>query len=599
MTEGLVTTAALLAAFLAGRATLRRRGVLLLGSRGRELAPGVLASLWVAGLLVGQVTGSVTGMAVVGALALLATAALSRLRFAPMKLRRRLWSHLDWALFLFIAVLFWSVDLWDIECHRAITAQFLHGNIPPSAINDVHFPLAYHAVYDALVAVVLTAAPIDLQPAMAIVSIACVALTFTNLQALSGLLFQSPRTAQLGRALFVLGFGPVIIRSAASGWDLNEMHGHTAQAYIDLILRRPAGLGFAFFTLAFALILPCYAMPGEPELARRRAVARLCWLIPTLALIPQMAEEAVLPLFVLLAPLALRKRLPARMILLLVAATLLGAVRSGVVLGVLGHRAMATPMLHLAWPPRLPTWAVEQTGVPLLSRQAAGFYGLELGPVFLSALALALVRRDPRRRLIGLAFLVGATVAIFANAGEWKKSDLDRFFFYGTPPVFMLAADLPEWFVRAARGGHSRPPRTWVLAAFGLLVCGPTTIYPGWQAGMRLREGFRAHDLRGDLGRNLSSAGPREPILTTLERSDELVMAGFMVIAPMDTNSIARVTAAHFDEYVRANASRAVWLFLPERDARVAGRPTKGRDRDYVLVRAAPSPPATRGAGSR
>ncbi len=291
---------------------------------------------------------------------------------------------------------------------------------------------------------------------------------------------------------------------------------------------------------------------------------------------------------VYLAPLVLARRLRVRLVLALLAATVLGAVQSGVVLGVLGHRSMATPTMHLCWPPRLPTWAVEQTGVRLLSREAVGFYALELGPVFLAALVLALGGRDSRRRLIGAAFLAGTVVALFASTGAWKKSDLDRFFFYGTPPVFMLAADLPDRLWRALRRG--RGPSSTALAIFGLAVCGPTTIYPAWQVGKRLQDGFRANAIGGDLRRHLKAVGPREPILTTLDRADALIEAGFLVIGPIETNEVTRVTAAHFDEYVRANAWRAAWLFLPEGDPRVAGRPVVARDEGYVLVRA----PATR-----
>ncbi|HVZ86943.1 MAG TPA: hypothetical protein VHG72_08235 [Polyangia bacterium] len=598
MSAAAITFCALVVAFLAARAALRRRGVLLLGRSGRQLAPAVLASLWIGGLLIGEVTGSVAGMAVAGALVLLAVALISRRRFARLKLRRSLWTGLDWALFLFIAVVFWAVDLWDLGTREVIVVQYLHGNIPPAAINDPRFPLAYHSLYDALTAVVLTAAPIDLQTALAIVSTACVALTLTNLQAVTRSLFSRLPVAQLGRGLFMLGFGPVFIRCAARGWDPTEMHGQTAQAYVDLILRRPAGLGFALFTLALALILPCYGASDAAGPARRRAVGRLVWLVPTLVLLPQMAEEAVPFLLVFLAPLALARRLSAQMIGLLVLAALVGVARSGVFLGVFGHHAMATPAMHFGWPPRLPTWAVEQTGVSLLSRRASAFYWLELGPVFLTALVVALAGRDGRRRVLGLAFLVGLAVAVFADGGSWKKSDMDRFIFYGTPPVFMLAADLPDRIWRALRGSGARPVPAAVLATFGLVICGPTVVYPGWQARVRLEEGFRAHTLGGDLRRTLRAAGPRQPILTTVERANALVMAGFSVIAPLDTNAVGEVTIEHFDSYVRANAGRAVWLFLPAGDPRVAGRRVLGRDGGYVLV-PGPAAPATIEANSR
>lgn len=570
-------------AFVAGRAISRRRAVLLLGRHGGALAPALLASVWLVGLLVGQVTGSLTGMSWVAAIPILALWVAVRSRFRPLRIRVPRWTRLDWAMFLFVAVVFWSVDLWDLDTHRALTAQLLHGNIPARALNDPRFPLAYHAVYDALVGIVLTVAPIEMQPAMGMVSTACVALTLANLQALSRVFFRRRGAAQLARALFMFGFGPVFIRCAATGWNLTEMHGRTAQAYVELILRRPAGLGMAFFTLAVALVLPCYRRPAGP--GRRPAWPRLRWLVPTLLVLPQMSEEATFFVFVYLAPLVLARRLSARTVVVLVAATLVGALQSGVVLGVLGHRSMATPTLQLCWPPRLPTWAFEQTGVSLLSREAGGFYALELGPVFLASLAFALLGRDAARRAVGGAFLAGATVAVFASTGAWKKSDLDRFLFYGTPPVFMLAAALPDRIFAALRGGGAAPPG--LLAGFGLLVCAPTTIYPAWQAGNRLTGEFYAHAIGGDLRRTLNAVGPREPILTTVDRANDVIMAGFLVIAPIETNEVTRVTPASFDEYVRLNARRAVWLFLPEHDPRLAGRPAIAREGGYVLVHAA------------
>lgn len=589
MTPALITAAALAVAFLAGRAILRRRAVWLLGGHGRALAPAVLASVWLLGAVVGQRTGSLTGMSVVAAGVMLALWAFIRRRFALSRVRGPGWTRLDWAVFLFVAVVFWVVDLWDLENQGVLIAHFLRGNLPPRALNDPRFPLAYHSVYDQLAAMVFRAAPMDLQTAMGLVSIGCVALTLSNLQALSRLLFRRPAHAQLARVLFILGFGPVILRCAASGWHLDEMHGRTAQAYVDLIMRRPAGLGFAFFSLALALILPCYGAPP----GRRAPARRLLFLLPTLVLMPLMAEEGTVFLLMYLAPLALTRRVPIRTAALLVLAALAGATSSGVVLGVLGHGSMATPKLRLVWPPRLPTWAADQNGVGLISRQASGFYWLELGPVFWGALAVAVLGRDSRRRVVGLAFLGGALIALFAGTGAWKRSDLDRFFFYGTPPVFMLAADLPDrlWGM-IRRQPAARVPGA-ALAVFGVLVCGPTTLFPGWQAMMRLQDRFRAHALGGDVQRHLAMVGPREAILTTSARADELVVAGFVVIAPMDSNSVGRVTASHFDDYVRANAGRAVWLFLPENDPQVAGRPVVARDGGYVLCH------ATKGVRSR
>ena len=145
-------------AFVAGRAIPRRRAVLLLGRHGRALAPAALASVWLVGVLAGQLTGSVAGMSWVAAGAIVGLWALVRRRFPPLRVRAPRWTHLDWAMFLFVAVVFWSTDLWDLDTHRALTAQLLHRNLPPRALNDPRFPLAYHAVYDGLVAIVLNSA---------------------------------------------------------------------------------------------------------------------------------------------------------------------------------------------------------------------------------------------------------------------------------------------------------------------------------------------------------------------------------------------------------------------------------------------------------
>lgn len=92
-----------------------------------------------------------------------------------------------------------------------------------------------------------------------------------------------------------------------------------------------------------------------------------------------------------------------------------------------------------------------------------------------------------------------------------------------------------------------------------------------------------AHSPGGELRRNLAAVGPREPVLTTLARADELVGAGFRVIAPLESDDLSRVTAGRFDDYVRASAARAVWLFLPQDDSRVARLPPVARDGGYVL----------------
>ena len=578
---------ALIVAALAARVALRSRAVFLLGRRGHLTAPAVLASFWVAGLLLGQLTRSIAGMAWTAGAVLVVLALLARAWFRPARAHHAIWTPIDLAIVVGLAVLFWFTDRWDIECHRTIVGQFLHGNLPPTALNDPRAPLAYHAVYDALVAVVLTALPLQIEQGMALVSAGCVALTVTNLRAVSRVLFRSPVAGQLGRALFMFGFGPVFIRCFTEGMTTDAIHGRTSQAYADAILRRPAGLGFAFYTLALALALPAYrANSGvvTSDAAARRNWTALAFLLPTCALLPRMAEESMLFIGVLLLPLVVARRLPWRLVGGLVFAALIGAAGSGVVQGVLGQGTMATPHLGFSWPPRLPQWKFDADGVPVWSRQGFLFAALELGPAFVAALVVALATKKPRRRVLAGLFLAGLAVAAFVRPSGWPKADMDRFLFYGTPPIFMLVALLIDGAARSWRQGA----RVALALVTGLAVAGTPVMYPLAVTAEALRQSFTEHAFGGALKRDLDAIGPREPTVTTVGRANDLLEAGFLVIAPLDTNSVGRITEAHFDEYVRAHAQQAVWLYLPENDPRVTGKPIVARHDDYVLVRATP-----------
>lgn len=587
---------ALIVAALSARAVLQTRAVFLLGRRGHLTAPGVLASFWVAGLLLGQLTGSMVGMTWTGALVLAAAAVIARALSSPLRARHRVWTGVDWAIVIGMAVLFWFTDRWDVGTRRTIIGQFMHGNLPPTALNDPHAPLAYHAMYDGLVAVVLTALPLSVERAMGVVSAGCVALTVTNLRAVSRALFRSPMAAQLGRVLFVFGFGPVFVRCWNEGATTDAIHGRTAQSYADAILRRPAGLGFAFFTLALALVLPVYRDdardPDGDAVERRRALTGLAFLLPTCALLPRLAEESMLYLGLLLLPLVVCRRLPWRLVLGLAFAGLLGAAGSGVVRGVLGHGTMATPHPHLAWPPYLPQWKFDADGVPVWSWDGFSFFALELGPAFLAALVLALASRKPRRRILAVMFLAGFAVAAFVRPSGWHKADMDRFLFYGTPPVFMMVALLVQraqrWWTRLS---WQRPARGAFAVGLGLLVAGTPMMYPLAVSAEGLRAAFAQEAFGGSLKLDLAAVGPREPTLTTASRANDLLQAGFIVVAPLETNSVGYITDEHFDDYVRAHGGEAVWLFLPDNDPRVAGQPVVARHDGYVLVRR-PAPTA-------
>jgi len=58
-----VTLLAMAVAFLASMLACRRRWIRVLGKGGRDLAPGFLLIVWFVGLGLGQVTGSLAGMA--------------------------------------------------------------------------------------------------------------------------------------------------------------------------------------------------------------------------------------------------------------------------------------------------------------------------------------------------------------------------------------------------------------------------------------------------------------------------------------------------------------------------------------------------------
>jgi hypothetical protein len=577
---------ALVLAFAAARVTLRRRALFLLGRRGQELAPAVLASLWLLGLLLGQVTHSLVGMTFTAAFTLVLVAVVAWRKFPRLRVPRPAWTFLDLTIVVVTGFLFWMTDLWDFDCHQAVVGQYLHGNLPPTAFNDPGAPLGYHPVYDAVVAVVMSALPLELGQAMALVSIGCVALTVATLRAISRTLFRSPMTAQLSRLLFAFGYGPVFLRYLFEEQRIDVFHGRTSQAYVDIVLRRPAGMGEAFFTLGVALLLPLYragALPVPSPATRRRAVCALAFFLPACALLPQMAEETALFTVVLLAPLVLMRRLPAWLVVALGAAGVLGVLQSGVVLGFLGHGTMAVPRLRLAWPPALPNWKYMDDGAPLTSPAALMFFLIELGPVYLAALALALASRDARRRALVAVFLSGVVVVSLLKPQGWPKADLDRFLFYGTPFGFMLAAALIERLERNAW----RPWRIKALAvALIVTVCTPPLVFPAQKAGERLTDSFAQHALGGELKRHLRAVGAREPILTTRARANELVHAGFLVVAPFDGSGVGNVTEDHFDAYVRAHGAEARWWFFPENDAQVAGKSSEGRDGGYTLVRA-------------
>lgn len=577
---------ALVVAAVAARSVTRRRAVLVLGPRGPALAPALLASFWLTGIWLGQFTGSLVGMALVGALPLVALAVHARRRFPLLRVRPRIWTRIDLAIFVFVAVVVLMIDLYDNDCHRAVVGQYLRGNIPPTALNDPRFPLAYHSLYDAVVALVVRAFPLQLETAMDVVTIGCVALTLANLGVVTRYLFRSSWVRQVGRVLFVVGFGPAVIRMFLDHEDLVAVHGRSTQAFIDVILRRPTALAFVVTTLAMALLLPYYRRgPGLPLV---RAARRAWFLLPAVALLPNLAEELALFVVILAGPLFVMRRLPWRLMGIAALVWLAASTQSGVVRGIVGHASMAAPHLGIAWPPRLPTWYHPDDGMPVFSWDTFRFLTLELGPLFLLTWILALVGRDGRRRVVAMTFLGGLLVAAFLRMDGWVKGDGDRFLFYGTAPVFLMSAGLIE-ILADRRGRLGRfLDRAWLRCGylvFAVLMCVPSMAYPIWTGLPFLESAFNNAGFGNNLRRNLSTVGPRDGVITTLDRGGELVTAGFVVVAPMTGSLIGVIERDHFDEYTRAHAEVARWLFLPQNDRRVAGQEVQGRDGDYVLVR--------------
>jgi len=587
----LLTLTALALAWGAARVTLRRRAVFLLGRHGHRLAPAVLLSVWLSGLMLGQATHSVVGMSFVAATPLLALAWVSARRFPVLHARHRRWSTIDAAAFIYAGLTVFFIDLWDVHCHSAVVGHLLRGNVPPTALNDPRFPLSYHSTYDAVVALVMTALPVKLEVGLDLVTIGCIAITLTNLQAVSRLLFRSPLIAQLGRLLFLFGFGPVFIRYFLEPRDVETLHGRTSQVFVDIMLRRPTSLGFALFTLALGLLLSLYPRGAQPAPAARPR--SLIFLLPTCALLPMLSEEATLMTGVLTLSLLVTGRIPWRWAAAAALAVAVGATQSGVVRGLLGQASMATPHLRWSWPPTLPAWNRSQEGVPVVSLGGLLVLLVEFGPVFFAAIGLALASREPRRRVLLLPFVVALLLVSFARMDNWPKADLDRFLFYTTPTVFMLGAAIVERLCRSDGPGTETTRTRSVVLSIGLALfaCVPAMIWATSMALRELGETYRSHALGGDVRRNLSAVGAREPIVTDLANGNRLVQSGFLVVAPMTGSSVGQISGDHFDEYVRGHLELARWFFLPENDDRVKGQPVVAREGDHVLVRA-PRPTA-------
>jgi hypothetical protein len=250
----------------------------------------------------------------------------------------------------------------------------------------------------------------------------------------------------------------------------------------------------------------------------------------------------------------------------------------------------ALPDFGLAWPATLPRWdPVYMTdGLPVLSIEALWAGAVELGPIFLGGLLVSI--GDARRRAIGVIFLVGLLIACSFRYSE-SKVYLDRFLFYGTSAGFMLAA---AWIERLERNRGSIALPVWMSRAAGvILLVIPTMLGPAGYAarhiGLGVEARFREPYLPlppGELRQILSVVGPREQVLTDATYAQSLVLAGFIVAAPVGSPEVVMVLEHEIPEYWRSHPDlNPQWLLLPADDPRLEGRSIVGEYAGYLLAR--------------
>ncbi len=577
--ERLAVALPLLLAAACTLAIARRRIVLLLGRQGPHLAPAVCIVVWLIGLTLGQAAGSLVAMSLAGSLPLLGLGLLA-LRTPPL---RRPGPRLGPALLLALAgVALYQIVVpgFDSLCHFAIAGNYLRGNIPPTALDNPDSPLLYHPLFDAAAAVVTRALGTDLELGLDLVSLLAVLACLLAATALARALSPGSRLVPLlGVLALLLGGGPTFLRVLGSSAPVEEaLHGQTSQAFLDQMLRRPFPLCFAVVALVLALLL------RPPREAARRPWLTGLLLAPPFFLLPQVGEEQVLVLGLLVAGLLFLRRLPLLAAAMAGAAALAGGLASGVFRALLAPAptSMASPRLALQWPPALPTWTEPLGGWPIPSWPAAAVALFELGPFFfLTAIALGawvLSRRlpagpgPPRAPAAILLAVVAANLlgATCLTLQGWPRADLDRFVFQASN-LMLLAT--PAALLPLARWRPERPG----LRRLGFVLAGLFLI--GGSVGLAThRVATRIADYRplgperpyGQLRRLLGTAvGPRDLIATDPASAQMLVTAGFLVVAPMDSHMVGVVNGARFHSYLEANRCRARWRWLPELDPAV------------------------------
>ena len=573
----------------------------------QHLLPSFILVTWVSGLCIGQWTGSLTGCVIVGFIAVLTAAAFvvwwqDKPRATSTDGEK--WTILDWAAFVFIALAFLRIYGNDTLCHYSVVHTVVRGNIPPSSLNDPNFPLIYHSAFNLGAAVIAKSFAVNAETACDLMSILCVYAVIAALQRLSRIFFSTPLSQQCSRLLFLFGLGPTyfgLIRPPGEYWfedgavrviantvQLRFLHGQTVQSYAEAIFRRPTALNFVILLAVLAILLLSQKEKIPTKMGRLEF-----YLLPFAILLPLASEELTALFLAGMLFMVVRGYIPFRSCIYLVLAIAIVLPFSGVAHGLTGNSPApaAVPDPVFSWRFSFPKWPIYTPSdhVPLFSVAAIALIFREWGPIFLIGLLAPVVTRRARDLVLVILILLSFIPALVFDMKTWGKSDLDRFLFYGTALGFFLSARVLEWF-------ELKNARTPIAARFlmaGLLLFG-TSSSVGYlftrMDGAENAETFSRNQLKWVYLQDvLSVVGPKDLIRTDRDMAQHLVLAGFLVDAPMPSASIGYISMQDFDKHQKTNKKRIDWFFLRMEDPRVAGKAPVILHKGYALVRASSS----------
>ena len=388
------------------------------------------------------------------------------------------------------------------------------------------------------------------------------------------------RAAWLAPLFLLLAFGPTYLRFFFDpAFNVYALHGQTSQGFLEQMLRRPFPVSFAVVSLILAqiILLVRRRSPRPPPL-----LAGL--LAPSFFLVPQIAEEQLLVLGLLVAALVLGRRLSLVSGVAAAVGALAGGAFSGVFRSLLEPTtSMASPKVALLWPPALPNWQVPHGGAGFPSWLLLEVVLLEVGPLIAVAFVLLCRERSAAHRIVLSAIVLDLLAASCLTLRNWPRADLDRFVFH--------AANLTLLFLPALWGlSIVRRRRPWarraILALTGLLLVAgslPTAVDRFYTQARDFRP-IAPERPYAQLRRVLGAVGPRDLIATDQASAQFLVTAGFLVVAPMDSHMVGVINRARYASYAREHRCRARWLWLNENDPTIAGRPAAASLGGYSLV---------------